>query len=58
MPYFMNVIVLMNVSFIKKGQTVGRNRIKREEEGSRKKNTLAFVTVVFMGEGTPHNKVV
>ena len=37
MPYFMNVIVLMNVSFIKKGQTVGRNRIKREEEGSRKK---------------------
>ena len=57
MPYFMNVIVLMNVSFIKKGQTVGRNRIKREEEGSRKKNTQAFVTVVFMGEGTPHKVV-
>ena len=56
----MNVIVnIMNVSFIKKGQTVGRNRIKREEEGSRKKkNTQAFVTVVFKGEGTPHNKVV
>ena len=55
----MNVIVnIMNVSFIKKGQTVGRNKIKREEKGSRKKNTLAFVTVVFMGEETPHNKVV
>ena len=49
MPYFMNVLNGF--------QTVGRNRIKREEEGSRKKNTQAFVTVVFMGEGTPHKVV-